>query len=106
VAGDPAIRLTADAAAALSGLMAEESASNYGLRIQIVGGGCEGLYYDLDLVAAPADSDDVFTSEGVRVFVDRRARPLLDGTTVDFHEGFRFVNPNARRICRCGVSFR
>jgi iron-sulfur cluster assembly protein len=98
--------LTAAAAAALKGLMAEESVPNHGLRIQVVGGGCEGLYYDLDLAAEPADTDDVSESEGVRLFVDRRALPLLDGTTVDFRDGFRFENPKARRTCRCGASFR
>ncbi len=100
------IQLTPAAAAALKGLMAEESASNHGLRIQIVGGGCEGLYYDLALAAEPSDSDDVSISEGVRLFVDRRALPLLEGTIVDYRDGFRFENPRARRTCRCGASFR
>jgi iron-sulfur cluster assembly accessory protein len=98
--------LTPAAAAALKQLMAEEAVSDHGLRIQVVGGGCEGLYYDLDLVAGPADSDDVSTSEGVRLFVDRRALPLLEGTTVDYQGSFRFENPNAKRTCRCGASFK
>jgi iron-sulfur cluster assembly accessory protein len=100
------VQLTPAAADALKKLLAEESAPDFGLRIQVVGGGCEGLYYDLDLVAEPSDSDDVTLSEGVRLFVDRRALPLLDGTTVDFQGGFRFQNPNARRTCRCGASFK
>ncbi len=99
------LQLTPAAAAALKTLLAEESVPSHGLRIQVVGGGCEGLYYDLDLVAEPSEADEVSLSEGVRLFVDRRALPL-DGTTVDFQGGFRFENPNARRTCRCGASFR
>ena len=100
------VRLTPAAAGALRRLLDEERASDHGLRIRVVGGGCEGLYYDLDLVPGPGEGDEVFESEGLRLFVDRRALPWLDGLSVDYSDGFRFDNPRARRICRCGASFR
>ncbi|MHB8419242.1 MAG: HesB/IscA family protein [Myxococcales bacterium] len=100
------VRLTPGAASALRQLMAEEAAAGHGLRLQIVGGGCEGLYYDLDLVPGPAEGDEVGSSEGIPVFVDGRARELLGELTLDYQDGFRFENPRARATCRCGASFR
>ena len=100
------LRLTPTAASALKMLMVQEAVPDHGLRIQLVGGGCEGLYYDLELAPEPLASDETFMSEGLRLFVDRRALALLDGTTLDYQGGFRFENPNARRVCRCGGSFR
>ncbi|MHB1843431.1 MAG: HesB/IscA family protein [Deltaproteobacteria bacterium] len=100
------ITLTPTAAKLVASLLSEEGARGWGLRIQVVGGGCEGLYYDVQVAKAAGPEDDELTSEGVRLFVDRRARPLLDGARLDYRDGFRFENPNARRSCRCGVSFR
>ncbi len=100
------VSLTDHAAAALRRLIEEEATAGYGLRLQVVGGGCEGLYYDLDLVAAPAEGDEVGSSHGIPVYVDGRASALLEGTTVDYRDGFRFENPRAKTICRCGASFR
>jgi len=100
------VQLTEEAAAALQRLMAEESAPGLGLRVQVVGGGCEGLYYDLDLVPAPFEGDDVGSSRGIPLYVDNRARALLDDLTLDYQDGFRFENPRAKAVCRCGASFR
>ena len=100
------IRLTPAAASALKTLLEEEGAPDHGLRIQVVGGGCEGLYYDFALEARAAEGDEVVEASGVRLFVDRRALPLLDGATLDYPGELRFDNPNARRTCRCGASFR
>ncbi len=100
------ISLTKAAAEALLSLFQEEGALGWGLRVQLVGGGCEGLYYDLQPAPGPGPEDDEGESAGLRLFVDRRARPLLEGATLDYRDGLRFSNPNARRTCRCGASFR
>ncbi len=101
----PKIQLTPRAAAALRALLAEEGASGFGLRIQVVGGGCAGFSYDLALTDHPEPEDDATELDGVKLFVDRRARALLEGLTLDYQDSFRFDNPNARTTCRCGVSF-
>jgi iron-sulfur cluster insertion protein len=100
-----AINLTPRAAAALRGLLAEEGAAGFGLRIQVVGGGCAGFSYDLALTDHPEPEDDATEVDGVKLFVDRRASSLLDGLTLDYEDSFRFTNPNARSTCRCGISF-
>ncbi len=99
------ISLTDGAAAALVALLREEGALDHGLRVRVIGGGCEGFSYDLGLSAAPGPHEEELSSRGVRLFVDRRARPLLEGLVIDYEGAFRFTNPNARRTCSCGVSF-
>ncbi len=101
----PQVALTSAAAAALSALLREEDATDHGLRVRIVGGGCAGFSYDLALAPGPGPDEEELASGGVRLFVDRRARPLLEGLVIDYAGAFRFLNPNARETCSCGVSF-
>lgn len=105
------IALTARAAAEVSRVLAERHLDGYGLKLQLVGGGCEGFLYDLAYAAAPEPSDQVFESHGVKVFVDDKALAILDGSEIDhastrLGEGFVFQNPRAARHCKCGASFR
>ena len=58
-----------------------------------------------------AAEDQVFESNGVKVFVDPKSLAYLDGTELDFvreglNEGFKFQNPNVKDECGCGESFR
>ena len=81
-----------------------------GLRIGIQGGGCSGLSYLFRLEPAAKASDHVLEFDGVRVFVDPKSYPLLDGLTLDYTQSlmensFVWHNPNAKRSCSCGKSF-
>ena len=72
--------------------------------------GCSGLAYKLEYVDEVADEDSVFESHGVKVFVDPKSLPYIDGTELDFareglNEGFKFNNPNEKDRCGCGESF-
>jgi len=54
--------------------------------------------------------DPMYESHGVKVIVDPKSLPLLDGTRIDFardglNEGFQYDNPNVKRLCGCGESF-
>ncbi|MCL2635792.1 MAG: iron-sulfur cluster assembly accessory protein, partial [Betaproteobacteria bacterium] len=54
--------------------------------------------------------DLVFESAGVKVVVDAKSLPYLDGMELDFareglNEGFKFNNPNVKDQCGCGESF-
>lgn len=82
-----------------------------GLRVGVRTTGCSGLAYKLEYVDDPGPEDRVFESRGIKVFVDPKSLPYLDGTELDFareglNEGFRFQNPNAKDACGCGESFR
>jgi iron-sulfur cluster assembly protein len=81
------------------------------LRVMVMGGGCSGMSYKLDLEAqAPASTDKVFEQDGVKLVVDSKSHLFVDGTVLDFSDGlngkgFVFENPNAKRTCGCGNSF-
>lgn len=81
-----------------------------GLRVGIRKSGCSGFAYTMDYADEIGDSDEVIEAHGVKVVVDRRSLPYLEGSTLDFRrEGlnqmFRFDNPNVTDECGCGESF-
>ena len=82
-----------------------------GVRLGVKTTGCSGLAYKLEYVDEIADEDSVFESHGVKVFVDPKSLPYIDGTELDFareclNEGFKFHNPNEKDACGCGEIFR
>jgi iron-sulfur cluster assembly accessory protein len=104
------ISLTAEAAAQVQAALTARGLDGFGLKVQIVGGGCEGFLYDLLYVDEPDPEDAVYESSGVRVYVDARALRAVDGLVIDhqrtrFGEGFTFQNPRAASRCSCGASF-
>ena len=81
-----------------------------GLRVAVKTSGCSGYAYALEFADEPAAEDLTFDSEGVKVLVDAKSLPLIDGTQLDWvreglNEGFKFNNPNAAATCGCGESF-
>ncbi|SMC32542.1 iron-sulfur cluster assembly protein IscA [Polynucleobacter kasalickyi] len=82
-----------------------------GLRLGVRTTGCSGLAYELEYVDEALPEDQVFESQGIKVYVDPKSLPYLDGTELDFareglNEGFKFQNPNVKDECGCGESFR
>src|SRR5215467_13800490 len=80
-----------------------------GLRVKVVGGGCSGLQYRMEIDAAK-ERDKVFERDGAKLIVDKKSFLYLNGSELDYGEelmssGFRLVNPNAKRSCGCGESF-
>jgi iron-sulfur cluster assembly protein len=81
------------------------------LRLGVRTTGCSGLAYELEYVDDVAPEDQMFESNGVKIFVDPKSLAYLDGTELDFvreglNEGFKFQNPNMKDECGCGESFR
>jgi iron-sulfur cluster assembly accessory protein len=80
------------------------------LRIRIVAGGCDGFEYEMDLEDGPAENDQVLEAHGLRVLVDPRSAPILEGSILEFRDlmlggGLKVVNPQATHECTCGKSF-
>ena len=103
------VSITEKAAAKIKQLMAAENKEGQGLRLKVVGGGCSGLQYKMD-IDAPRPGDKVFELEGARVLVDMKSLLYLNGTELDYKEelmqaGFVFQNPNVKHACGCGTSF-
>jgi iron-sulfur cluster assembly accessory protein len=88
-----------------------ENLAGSGLRVAVVGGGCSGFQYSLDLDKESRPGDMVFEVQGVRCFVDPMSSMYLLGVEIDYVEGqfgqsgFAFKNPNAKHTCGCGSSF-
>ena len=81
-----------------------------GLRLGVRTTGCSGLAYKLEFADQVQDGDLEFESNGVKVLVDPKSLPYIDGTELDFareglNEGFKFNNPNVKDECGCGESF-
>ena len=81
-----------------------------GLRLGVRTSGCSGMAYKLEFVDELHDGDIEFDSNGVKVFVDAKSLPYLDGMELDYareglNEGFKFNNPNVKDQCGCGESF-
>ncbi len=82
-----------------------------GVRLGVKTTGCSGLAYKIEYADQAAPEDVVFEQHGVKILVDPKSLPYIDGTELDFvreglNEGFRFNNPNERDRCGCGESFR
>jgi iron-sulfur cluster assembly protein len=104
-----AITLTERAATHVQKFIAKRG-KGMGLRLGVRTTGCSGLAYKLEYADAPNPEDHEFESHGVKVLVDPKSLPYIDGTELDFakeglNEGFKFANPNVKDECGCGESF-
>jgi iron-sulfur cluster assembly protein len=104
------IKLTSGAATKVSSLLNKQGRTNGVLRVSVVGGGCSGLQYKMDLQDGPASRDILVETAGVRVVVDPKSALYVTGSELDYVDalqdgGFKVKNPNAATSCSCGESF-
>jgi iron-sulfur cluster assembly protein len=103
------IQLTESAAARMRDFLARNPAAP-GVRFGIKRTGCSGFGYTVDLAEGVTEDDKLFDLQGVRILVDAKALPFVDGTRIDYardglNAAFVFHNPNATAECGCGESF-
>jgi iron-sulfur cluster assembly protein len=104
-----AITLTERAATHVQNFLVKRG-KGMGLRLGVKTTGCSGLAYKLEYADAQNPEDVLFETNGVKVLVDPKSLPYIDGTELDFareglNEGFKFKNPNVKDECGCGESF-
>ena len=104
------IRATDNASRKLSSLLEKQGRPNGALRVAVIGGGCSGLQYKMDLVDGPANRDIMVQTGGIRVVVDPKSALFVSGSVLDYSDdlqkgGFKVTNPNAVAHCSCGESF-
>ena len=104
-----AVTLTEKAATHVQTFLAKRG-KGLALRLGVRTTGCSGMAYKLEFADAIDPADVQFESHGVKVVVDPKSLPYLDGTQLDFareglNEGFKFNNPNVKDECGCGESF-
>jgi iron-sulfur cluster assembly protein len=106
------VSLTEKAAAEVQKIITEQNLpEGTVLRVGVQGGGCSGFAYSLNFDTSTSDRDRVVDIHGIKLAVDKKFDPYLDGTVVDFYEGlekrgFVFNNPNVAKTCGCGSSFQ
>lgn len=104
-----AVTLTEKAANHVQSFLSKRG-KGVGLRVGVRTSGCSGMAYKLEFADAMEPSDVQFESHGVRIVVDPKSLPYVDGTVLDYtreglNEGFKFRNPNVKDECGCGESF-
>ncbi|MCS1408147.1 MAG: Iron-sulfur cluster insertion protein ErpA [Verrucomicrobia subdivision 3 bacterium] len=104
------IKLTESAGKKVGSLLTRQGRPQGVLRVAVIGGGCSGLQYKMDLQDAPANRDILVESAGIKVIVDPKSALYVTGSELDFVEalqngGFKVNNPNAATSCSCGESF-
>jgi iron-sulfur cluster assembly protein len=106
------VTLTEKAAGEVKKIMAEQNLPQETvLRVGVQGGGCSGFSYSLNFDPNTSERDRVTDVYGVKLAVEKKFDPYLDGTVVDFYDGlekrgFVFNNPNVQKTCGCGSSFQ
>ncbi len=105
-----AVTLTEKAAQHVAQFIAKRG-KGIGVRLGVKTTGCSGLAYKLEFVDQAAQEDLAFESHGVKVLVDPKSLPYIDGTELDYareglNEGVKFNNPNVKSECGCGESFK
>ena len=104
-----AVTLTEKAAFHVQNFLASRG-KGVALRLGVRTTGCPGMAYKLEYADAVSPDDLQFESHGIKVVIDPKSLPYLDGTELDFareglNEGFKFNNPNVKDECGCGESF-
>ena len=82
------------------------------LRLQVAGGGCSGLSYELFSEESEKlqDIDTLIDYKDFKIVIDQKSIIYLKGMELDYDgsiqgKGFVFRNPNAASTCGCGESF-
>ncbi|SDE24736.1 iron-sulfur cluster assembly protein [Paracoccus isoporae] len=107
IPGQAPVTITPAAERQITRLMAGKEA--FGLKIGLKKGGCAGMEYTMDMVAAADKADEVIEQNGARVLIAPTAQMFLFGTEIDYEtglleSGFKFRNPNVTDACGCGES--
>jgi iron-sulfur cluster assembly protein len=99
------------AASKIKELATARGTPDVSLRVEVRGGGCSGMYYNMEWCDTPKDKDKTFTHEnGAKVIVDGKSMLYLNGSELIYEEGlmatgFSVTNPQAKNQCGCGESF-
>jgi iron-sulfur cluster assembly accessory protein len=104
------IKVTESAAKKVGSLLTRQGRVHGVLRVAVVGGGCSGLQYKMDLQDGQANRDILVESGGIKVVVDPKSALYVTGSELDYVDalqdgGFKVKNPNAATSCSCGESF-
>jgi len=103
------ISLTKRAADKFLKILEDDGRAGWALRFADKAAGCSGFEYVLDYSEKAKAEDEIFSSHGVEVHVDKKIVSRLLGSEIDYIDGlngsgFKISNPNAKGSCGCGKS--
>ena len=84
----------------LSAMLTEDASLEGGVRLEVEGGGCSRVSYNVVLNSQPRERDRIFDCEGIRVLMDPKAFVYLNGAMLDWEETqrrFVFSNPRWKK---------
>ena len=104
------IVLTDKATTKVAQLLTEEEETGLFLRVGVRPGGCSGFSYEMFFDSELDDGDVQQAFGDVKVVSDSASAGLLDGASLDFHDGLgesgiKITNQKAQKTCGCGQSF-
>ena len=110
IGNEKLVKISEGAGAKLTSLLTRQGRPQGALRVAVIGGGCSGLQYKMDLVDGPANRDIMVQTAGVRVVIDPKSALFVSGSVLEYSDdlqkgGFKVTNPNAVAHCSCGESF-
>lgn len=102
--------VTESAAKFIRDVSEKQKKHGWGLRLEVIPGGCAGYKYYMGFQEKGGADDTIIESNGVRIILDKDSVELIHGSEVDYVEsleasGLKINNPNATRACGCGKSF-
>jgi len=108
--GKPILHLTDAAVEKVKYMMGKENKQGYGLRVDVITGGCAGLSYDMRLQKDPYSNDITIKQGDLQILINPESIKYLNGSEIDYidtlkESGFQYRNPNAKKSCSCGISF-
>lgn len=104
------VLLTDSAAKRIHVLREKEGDASLMLRVTVMGGGCSGFQYAIELTAEKNADDVTFEKDGAVLITDDVSLPFLNNAEIDYvsdmmKSAFKIRNPNAAAGCGCGKSF-
>ncbi len=101
------LSLTPEAVKMVKRAIAQKGAEDCGLRMTVVGGGCKGFQYSLNLEQTAHADDEIVVQDGIKTYLDPTSAVHLKGTRLDYvtnrhGTGFHFFGFDVERIIGCG----
>ena len=107
---DEILKLSEEAANKIKLIAKAQNKLNYGMKIQVIPGGCAGYQYAMYFEKESSKDEIIVESNGVKLFLDKKNVDFLKGTRLHYIDNlygasFKFENPNVKTSCHCGKSF-
>ncbi len=108
VPGDgPLLTLTDTAVSQLIDILKEEKKESWGLRLEVVSGGCSGSTYNMSLREEADEGDVVVEQDNVKIFIEKNSVGHFQDIQIDYvsndqGSGFAFKRPHVHSGGCCG----